>query len=74
MHSKKIGTLFSIGLTQRFLVRFMTPKRFDRRMGEEVKSFFNKADIAAALDASHANLGKIVGVRAETHIFVQVMR
>jgi hypothetical protein len=40
VHSKKIGTLFSIGLTHRFLVRFMTPKRLDRRATDEGQIIF----------------------------------
>src|SRR5207244_10651076 len=36
--------------------------------------FFDEADVAASLDACNSNLGKIVGVRAKTHVLVQIMR
>src|SRR6266566_1060091 len=36
--------------------------------------FFDEADVAASLDACNSNLGKVVGVRAKTHVLVQIMR
>ena len=38
-----------------------------------VKSFFDKADIAASFDAGNSNLGKVRGVCAKTHVLVQIM-
>jgi hypothetical protein len=39
-----------------------------------VKLFFDKTDVAAAFDASKANVGKIVEMSIQTHILLQVMR
>ena len=43
-------------------------------MGRVGKLFFDKADVAAAFDASKANLGKIVEMCIQTHILLQVVR
>ena len=35
--------------------------------------FFDEADVAAAFHARDSNIGKVVRVRAKTHVFVQIM-
>ena len=73
MHSKKIGTVFSIGLTHCFFVRlisWMVP------IGVEVisvKLFFDKTNVAAAFDTSDPNFRQIVKVSVETHVFFQIV-
>ena len=39
-----------------------------------VKLFFYEADVAASFDACQANRGNVVGVRAKTHVLLQIMR
>ena len=73
MHSKKIGTVFSIGLTHCFFVRLIS---WMVLIGEEaiwVKLFFDKTNVAAAFDSSEANFRQVVKVRVETHVFFQIV-
>ena len=39
-----------------------------------VNLFFDEANVAASFDARESNTGKVVDVRAKTHVFVQIMR
>lgn len=73
MHSKKIGTVFSIGLIQRFLVRLMSRINLIGICAMRVKLFFDKADLAAAFHACESNLGKLVEVCVEAHVFLQIV-
>ena len=73
MHSKKIGTVFSIGLTHCFFVRLIN---WMALIGEEaiwVKLFFDKTNVAAAFDTSEPNFRQVVKVRVETHVFFQIV-
>ena len=74
MHSKKIGTVLSIGLIQRFLFRFINPVGLIGLSRIQVKLFFDKADVTAAFHAGKSNTGKVVRVYAKTHVFVQIVR
>ena len=74
MHSKKIGTVFSIGLIQRFLFRLISPIVLIRHMGHMGQLFFDEADVAASFNAGKSNLGQVVGVCAKTHVLIQIMR
>ena len=74
MHSKKIGTVLSIGLLQRFLFRFINPMGVIGLSRIQVKLFFDEADVAAAFHAGKSNLRKVVRVYAKTHVFVQIVR
>ena len=38
-----------------------------------VKLFFDKADLAAAFHVCVSNFGKIVEVRVEAHVFLQIV-
>jgi len=73
VHSKKIGTVLSIGLIQRFLFRFINPVRVIGLSRIQVKLFFDKADVAAAFHARESNLRKVVAMCVEPHIFVQIV-
>jgi hypothetical protein len=73
VHSKKIGTVLSVGLIQRFLFRFINPVRVIGLSRIQVKLFFDKADIATALHACNSNLGKVVAMCVEPHVFVQIV-
>ena len=73
MHSKKIGTVFSIGLIRCFFVRLIS---WMVVIGEEaiwVKLFFDKTNVAAAFDTSEPNFRQVVKVRVETHVFFQIV-
>jgi hypothetical protein len=73
VHSKKIGTVFSIGLTHRFFVRLIS---WMVLIGEEaiwVKLFFDKTNVAAAFDTSDPNFRQVVKVSVETHVFFQIV-
>ena len=74
MHSKKIGTVLNVGLIHRFLFRLINPGALIGESQMRVKLFFDETDIAAALNARFFDLRKIVGMCAEAHVFVQVMR
>ena len=74
MHSKKIGTVLSVGLIHRFLLRLISPTRFIGRSQMRVNLFFDEADVATAFDTRNADLRNVVGVSAKTHVFVQIMR
>ena len=73
MHSKKIGTVLSVGLIHLFFV-LMSRSNFIRSYALWVNLFFNEADVAAAFYARESNLGQVVGVCAQTHVFVQIVR
>jgi hypothetical protein len=73
VHSKKIGTVLSVGLIHLFLFRFINPVGDIGLPLKLVKSFLDKADIAAALHACDSNPGNIVGMCVEAHIFVQIV-
>ena len=73
MHPKKIGTVFSIGLTHCFFVRLIS---WMALIGEEaiwVKLFFDKTNVAAAFDTSDPNFRPVVKVSVETHVFFQIV-
>ncbi len=72
MHSKKIGTVFSIGLTHCFFVRFI-PNAVICASLVPVKSFFDKADLAAAFHARQSDSRKIVDVCAQMHVFLDIV-
>ncbi len=73
MHSKKIGTVLSIGLIHLFFV-LMSRSNSIRSYAIRVNLFFDEADVAAAFHARESNTGKVVCVYAKTHVFVQIMR
>ena len=73
MHSKKIGTVLSVGLIQRFLFCLINLVGLIGLLPMWVKLFFNEADVATALDACHSNLRKVIGMRAKTHVLIQIM-
>ena len=54
MHSKKIGTVFSVGLIQRFLVRLINPASVIGHTVIWVKLFFDKTDVVTAFHAGYA--------------------
>ena len=74
MHSKKIGTVLSVGLIHLFLFRVINPMRLIGLSQIQVKSFFDEADVAATFYARDSDIGKVVRVCAKTHVFVQIMR
>jgi hypothetical protein len=51
VHSKKIGTVFSVGLIHRFLLRVIKPAGLIGLSLMRVKLFLDKANVAAALNA-----------------------
>lgn len=73
MHSKKIGTVLSVGLIQRFFSRFINPVVLIGLSRMRVKLFFDEADIATALHTRDVNVRKDVDVRVEMHIFIQIV-
>jgi hypothetical protein len=73
VHSKKIGTVLSVGLIHLFLV-LMSRSRSIRSYAIWVNLFFDEADVAASFDVGNSNTGKVVSVHAKTHVFVQIMR
>ena len=73
MHSKKIGTVFSIGLTHRFFVRLISRTVLIGVEAIWVKLFFDKTNVAAAFDTSEPNFRQVVKVSAETHVFFQIV-
>ena len=73
MHSKKIGTVLSVGLIHLFFV-LMSRSDSNRSDAIWVNLFFDEANIAAAFHARDSNIGKVVRVCAKTHVFVQIMR
>ena len=73
MHWKKIGTLFSIDLTHCFFVRLISRMVLIGVDGIPVNLFFDKANVAAALDASEPNLRQVFNVAVETHVLLQIM-
>ena len=73
MHSKKIGTVLSVGLIHLFFV-LMSRAVSNRSYAIWVNLFFDEADVAAAFHACESNMGKVVHVYAKTHVFVQIMR
>jgi hypothetical protein len=73
VHSKKIGTVLSVGLIHLFFV-LMSRSRSIRSYAIWVNLFFGEADVAAAFYARDSNPGKVVDVYAKTHVFVQIMR
>ena len=72
MHSKNIGTVLSVGLIHFFFV-LMSRSGSNRSDAIWVNLFFDETNIAAAFDARDSNIGKVVRVCAETHVFVQIM-
>ena len=74
MHSKKIGTVLSVGLIHLFLVLMSRSRSIRSYMPFGSNLFFDKADVAAAFHARDSNTGKVVRVYAKTHVFVQIMR
>ena len=73
MHSKKIGTVFSIGLIHCFFVRLISWLVFIGAEAIWVKLFFDKANVAAAFDTSEPNFRQVVKVGVETHVFFQIV-
>ena len=73
MHSKKIGTVLSVGLIHLFFV-LMSRSDSIRSYAMWVNLFFDEADVAAAFDTRDSNTGKVVRVCAKTHVFIQIMR
>ena len=73
MHSKKIGTVFSIGLTHCFFVRLISWMALIDVEATWVKLFFDKTNVAAAFYTSEPNLRQVVNVAVETHVLLQVM-
>jgi hypothetical protein len=73
VHSKKIGTVFSIGLTHRFFVRLISRMVFIGVEAISVKLFFDKTDVSAAFDTGEPNLRQVVNVAVETHVLLQIM-
>ena len=74
MHSKKIGTVLSVGLIQRFLFRLINPMAVIGVWSIRVNLFFDEADVAAAFHACHSNLRYVVCLRTKAHILVQIVR
>ena len=72
MHSKKIGTAFSVGLIHRFLIRLIPTAVIGSSL-VPVKSFFDKADLAAAFYAGNSNVRNVLKVRVEAHVFLQIV-
>ena len=72
MHSKKIGTVLSVGLIHLFFV-LMSRAVSNRSYAIWVNLFFDEADVAAAFDACESNIGKVVDLCVKAHIFVQIM-
>jgi hypothetical protein len=73
VHSKKIGTVFSIGLTHCFFVRLISWRVLIGVEATWVKLFFDKTNVAAAFYTSEPNLRQVVNVAVETHVLLQVM-
>ena len=73
MHSKKIGTVFSIGLTHCFFVRLISWMVLIGGEATWVKLFFDKTNVAAAFDTSEPNFREVVKVSVETHVFFQIV-
>ena len=73
MHSKKIGTVFSIGLIHRFFVRLISWMVLIGVQATWVKLFFDKTNVAAAFDTSEPNFREVVKVSVETHVFFQIV-
>ena len=73
MHSKKIGTVFSIGLTHCFFVRLIGRMVLIGVEAIWVKLFFDKTNVAAALDTREPNFRQVVKVGTETHVFFQIV-
>jgi hypothetical protein len=73
VHSKKIGTVLSVGLIHLFFV-LMSRADSIRSYAIWVNLFFDEADVAAAFHARDSNPGKVLDVYAQTHVFVQFMR
>ena len=63
----------SVGLIHLFFV-LMSCAVSIRSYAIWVNLFFDEADVAAAFHARESNTGKVVDVRAKTHVFVQIMR
>ena len=74
MHSKKIGTVLSVGLIHRFLFRVINRTGLLGLSEMRVNSFFDEADVATAFDARFPNFRKIVRVCAQAHVLIQIMR
>ena len=73
MHSKKIGTVFSIGLTHRFFVRLISRMVLIGVEAMWVKLFFDKTNVAAAFYTGEPNLRQVVNVAVETHVLFKIM-
>jgi hypothetical protein len=73
VHSKKIGTVLSVGLIHLFFV-LMSRSGSIRSYAIWVNLFFDEADVATAFHTGDSNPGKVVRVYAKTHVFVQIMR
>jgi hypothetical protein len=72
VHSKKIGTVFSVGLIHRFFIRLMPTAVIGVSL-VPVKSFFDKADLAAAFYAGDSNIRNVLKVRVKAHVFLQIV-
>jgi hypothetical protein len=73
VHSKKIGTVFSIGLTHCFFVRLISWMVLIGAEATWVKLFFDKTDVAAAFYTSEPNLRQVVNVAVETHVLLKIV-
>jgi hypothetical protein len=73
VHSKKIGTVFSIGLTHCFFVRLISWRVLIGVEATWVKLFFDKTNIAAAFYTSEPNSRQVVNVAVETHVLLKIM-
>jgi hypothetical protein len=72
VHSKKIGTVLSVGLIHLFFV-LMSRSNSIKSYALWVNLFFDEADVAAAFYACESNTGKIICMHAKTHVFIQIM-
>ena len=68
-----MGTVLSVGLIQRFLCRFINPVGVIGLSRIQVKLFFDKADIATALDTCDPNTGNVLELRIQPQILLKIM-
>jgi hypothetical protein len=73
VHSKKIGTVLRVGLIQRFLFRFINPVAVIGLSRLWVKLFFDKANVATALDTGDPNTGNILELSIQPQILFKIM-
>jgi hypothetical protein len=71
VHSKKIGTVLSVGLIHLFFV--LMSRSFIKSYATWVNLFFDEADIAAAFHARESNNRNVVRMCAKAHVLVQIV-